>query len=124
MASSIGELEKWLWAIADELRANSGQKASEWGSITENLTEEELAIFDLLTKLEMKLSIKETQEVKKVARDLLTTLKQEKLSLDWRKKQQARGAVQVAIRDTMENLPACYTKEIFERKRTVVYEHV
>ena len=83
-----------------------------------------LAIFDLLTKPEMNLSAKETQEVKKVARDLLTTLKREKLSLDWRKKQQARAAVQVAIRDIMEGLPPCYTKEIFERKRGKVYEHV
>ena len=101
-----------------------GLKHEEKRSIAENLTEEELAIFDLLTKPEMKLSAKETQEVKKVARDLLITLKREKLSLDWRKKQQARAAVQVAIRDIMEGLPACYTKEIYERKRTVVYEHV
>ncbi len=101
-----------------------GLKHEEKRSITENLTEEELAIFDLLTKPEMKLTNKETQDVKKVARDLLTTLKQEKLSLDWRKKQQARAAVQVAIRDIMEGLPASYTKEIFERKRVVVYEHV
>jgi type I restriction enzyme R subunit len=93
-------------------------------SIAENLTEEELAIFDLLTKPEMKLTAKETQEVKKVARDLLITLKQEKLSLDWRKKQQARAAVQVTIRDVLEGLPPCYTKEIFEQKRAVVYEHV
>jgi type I restriction enzyme R subunit len=101
-----------------------GLKHEEKRSIAENLTEEELAIFDLLTKPEMKLSAKETQEVKKVARDLLTTLKREKLSLDWRKKQQARAAVQVAIRDIMEGLPPCYTKEIFERKRGKVYEHV
>jgi type I restriction enzyme R subunit len=101
-----------------------GLKLEDKRSIAENLTEEELAIFDLLTKPEMKLSNKETQDVKRVARELLTTLKQEKLSLDWRKKQQARAAVQVAIRDIMEGLPACYTKEIFERKRAVVYEHV
>ena len=101
-----------------------GLKHEEKRSIAENLTEEELAIFDLLTKPEMKLSAKETQEVKKVAKDLLTTLKREKLSLDWRKKQQARAAVQVAIRDIMEGLPPCYTKEIFERKRGKVYEHV
>jgi len=43
------------------------------------LSDEELAIFDLLTKPQMSLSKKETEQVKKVARELLATLKQEKL---------------------------------------------
>src|ERR1044071_2225319 len=47
--------------------------------IAENLTEEELVIFDLLTKLEITLTKQETGEVKKVAKALLAKLKQEKL---------------------------------------------
>jgi len=101
-----------------------GLNHEEKRSIAENLTEEELAIFDLLTKPEMKLTNKETQDVKKVAKELLTTLKQEKLSLDWRKKQQMRAAVQIAIRDYLRDLPVCYTENIREQKRAVVYQHV
>ncbi|MBW4557345.1 MAG: DUF3387 domain-containing protein [Trichormus sp. ATA11-4-KO1] len=36
----------------------------------QNLTEEELAIFDLLTKPEIKLTKQEEQEVKQVAKEL------------------------------------------------------
>ena len=43
----------------------------------ENLTEEELAIFDLLTQPEPRLSEKEKDEVKKVAKELLAKLKAE-----------------------------------------------
>ena len=38
----------------------------------------------------MKLSRKEKEQVKQVAKELLDTLKAERLVLDWRKKQQAR----------------------------------
>ncbi len=46
----------------------------------------------------MQLSKKEKDEVKKVARGLLETLKREKLVLDWRKKQQERAKVLTAVR--------------------------
>ena len=93
-------------------------------SIKEGLTEEELAVFDLLTKPEMKLKRKEEQQVKKVARDLLNTLKAEKLVLDWRKRQQSRAAVRVAIEEVLDKLPDCYTEDIFNRKVGFIYEHI
>jgi len=49
--------------------------------IAEQLTEEELVIFDLLTKPDMKLSKAEEREVKKVAKELLETLKKGKTRL-------------------------------------------
>ncbi len=52
--------------------------------ISEQLSEEELAMFDLLTRPNTALSEQEKAEVKKVARTLLETLKREKLVLDWR----------------------------------------
>lgn len=67
-------------------------------AIAENLIEEELAIFDLLTKPEIKLTRQEEQEVKQVARELLKTLKKEKLVLDWKKRQQTRASVEVSDR--------------------------
>ena len=67
--------------------------------IEEQLSEEELAIFDLLTQPDMALSDEDKAEVKKVVQELLTTLKREKLVLDWRKKQQAQAAVKKTVRD-------------------------
>ncbi len=72
---------------------------------TENLEEEELAIVDLLTKPDITLSEKEKLAVKNVAKELLSTLKQEKLVLDWRRRQQPKAAVKVAIADIFDQLP-------------------
>ncbi len=41
----------------------------------------------------------------------LETLKREKLVLDWRKKQQAKAAVQVTIDEILDRLPSSYSKE-------------
>jgi hypothetical protein len=60
--------------------------------IAENLSEEELALFDILTRPNMKLSREEKNQVKRVAQELLDTLKAERLVLDWRKKQQTRAS--------------------------------
>ncbi len=93
--------------------------------IAEQLTEEELAIFDLLTKPDPTLSKKEEQDVKKVAQELLATLKREKLVLDWRKRQQSRADVWVTIESQLDGgLPKTYTPELFAKKCNVIYQHV
>ena len=92
--------------------------------IKEQLSEEELALFDLLTKPDMKLTKKEAKGVKKVARELLETLKREKLVLDWRKRQQTRAAVKVAIADMLDRLPETYSKEKYEEKCGIVFQHI
>jgi len=74
-------------------------------SISEGLSEEELATFDLLTRPEMSLTNKEKERVKKVSRDLLRTLKREKLVLDWRKRQQAQASVRVTVEEELDQLP-------------------
>jgi type I restriction enzyme R subunit len=59
-----------------------------------------------------------------VARKLLETLNR-KLVLDWRKRQQSRAAVRLAIEDILyERLPECYSEELCEQKRDDVYQHV
>lgn len=93
-------------------------------AIAENLTEEELAVFDLLTKPEVNLTKQEEREVKQVARELLDTLKREKLVLDWRKRQQSRAAVRLAIEETLDHLPQSYSAEVYEQKCEQVYQHV
>lgn len=93
-------------------------------AIAKNLTEEELAIFDLLTKPEIQLTKQEEQEVKQVARELLKTLKKEKLVLDWKKRQQTRASVEVAIKDGLDRLPQSYSAELYEQKCQEVYQHI
>ena len=93
-------------------------------AIKEQLSEEELAVFDLLTKPDMKLTKKQEQEVKKVAKALLETLKREKLVLDWRKRQQSRAAVRQCIEVFLDQLPEAFTTERYHTKCDVVYQHV
>lgn len=93
-------------------------------AIAEQLDEEELAIFDLLTRPDVTLTEKEEQEVKKVASVLLETLKREKLVLDWRKRQQSRAAVKLAIEEVLDQLPQSYSSSLYERKCQDVYQHV
>lgn len=93
-------------------------------AISENLTEEELAIYDLLVNPPLKMTQKDIMAVKKVAHDLLEKLKSEKLVLDWRKKQQARAAVRLCIEETLEGLPPVFTTEIYRQKCGLIYQHV
>ena len=92
-------------------------------AIIENLTEEELSLFDKLKKPD--LTKKEKIQVKNVAKELLATLKTEKLVLDWRKKQQAVAAVKKEIEDELDKgLPDSYGTEIYEEKCNVVFQHI
>ena len=84
--------------------------------MAEGLTEEELALFDILTKPEPELTKAEEAEVKKVCRELLATLKREKLVLDWREKQQAQAGVMQAMKIEMRRLPAQFTRDPCERR--------
>lgn len=93
--------------------------------LAEHLTEEELVIFDLLTKPDIKLTQAEERGVKKVAKSLLETLKKEKLVLDWKKRQATRAAVLYTIRKILDDgLPRTYTPELYEQKCEVLYQHV
>ena len=93
--------------------------------IGEQLSEEELALFDLLTKPQIAMSDSDREKVKATARELLVTLKTGKLVLDWRKRQQARAEVRVTIEKMLDKgLPRAYTPELFEQKTTAVFQHV
>ena len=93
--------------------------------ISEQLNEEELAVFDLLTKPYIEMSNADRDKVKSTARELLNTLKVEKLVLDWRKRQQTRAEVRVTIEKILDQgLPKAYTPELFEQKTDAVFQHV
>lgn len=92
--------------------------------VREHLSEEELTIFDILTRPGPELTAEEGEEVKKVARGLLERLKQ-LLVIGWRQRVGARARVQLAIQDTLdEGLPRAYSKELYETKCAAVFEHV
>lgn len=114
-------LEEYFRRLS-ELAQSLGQEQQR--HISENLTEEELALFDLLMKPAPDLSQKEQQQVKKVARDLLAKLNNELLVLDWKKRQQTRAAVRLSIETLLEDLPETYTKDIFDEKCEAAYQHV
>ena len=104
----------------DHQNAEEEQRA-----VREELSEEELAIFDLLTKPDPTLTKSQEAEVKKVARELVAKLKTELLFLDWKQRQATRAAVQVAIQDMLDQgLPDVYDRGLFSRKSATVFEHV
>lgn len=108
-----------LVKLAEDLSAEEQQ------TIREGLTEEEKAVFDILTKPEPELTEKEREQVKAAARTLLQTLKDEKLVLDWTKKEQGRGAVRQAIEVTLDMaLPNAYDEDLFNRKCDTLYRHI
>ena len=110
-----------LLALVEELNAEDQR------TIAEGLSEEELTVFDLLTRPalpELELTEAERDEVKTVSKKLLETLKQGKLVLDWRKRQQSRAAVRIAIEDILDELPECYEPNIYTQKCEAVYQHI
>jgi type I restriction enzyme, R subunit len=101
-------------------------KDEEKRGISEELTEEELAIFDLLVRdPNHDLTEKEKKQVKKTSKELLESLKKGKLVLDWRKRQQSRAQVLMTIQDVLDSgLPRKYNTEIYNKKCDIVYQHI
>ncbi len=106
------------------LKLSHSLDAEEARHVRENLTEEELVLFDILTRPAPELSAAERAEVKKVARDLLSRIKA-LLVLNWRQKAAARSALRLAIEDTLDvGLPRAYVPEIYRRKCDALFLHV
>jgi type I restriction enzyme R subunit len=93
--------------------------------LRESLSEEELAVFDILTRPGPDLTPQESDSIKKVCKDLLAKLKTEKLVLAWRAKRTTRAAVRLEIEKMLDSgLPEKYTTELFELKCGVLFQHV
>jgi len=97
-------------------------------AMREGLDEESLALFDILKK--STLTPADIKRIKKVAVELLNTLKAEKLRIDhWREKESTRDAVRIAIRDFLwsdkTGLPVdTYTEEEVSAKTDEVFRHI
>jgi type I restriction enzyme, R subunit len=92
--------------------------------VREQMSEEELVVFDILTRRAPELNTDERTEVKKVARELLSRLKQ-LLVLNWRQKSSARSQLKLAIEDVLDaGLPRAFTPELYQQKCSALFEHV
>jgi len=92
--------------------------------VREHVSEEELVILDILTRPAPELTTEERDELKKVAKQLLSKLKG-LLVLDWRKRQASQAKVRDAIKDVLDaGLPRAYTPELYNQKCSSVFEHI
>ena len=115
---NIEEIIRRLIALSRDL------SAEEQRGVVEGMSEEELAVFDLLTKPDPVLSDEELEQVKGVAKRLLAHV-HEKLVLDWRRKAETMADVRVTIRDVLDELPAApYPRTVYDAKVQLVYDHV
>jgi type I restriction enzyme R subunit len=110
----------------EELLAFTAQLQEEdQRAIRESLSEEELALFDILTQPVPELTEKERVQVKQVCKELLETLKAEKLVLDWRKKDKARSEVRRTLAKVFDRgLPESYGEVIYNEKCEMVFHHI
>ncbi len=105
------------------LNLSRGLSKEQERHVRENMSEEELVVFDILTRPAPELSASERAEVKKVARELLSRLRQI-LVLDWRQKASARSQLKMAIEDTLDTgLPRVYSPDVYQQKCSAVFEH-
>ncbi len=115
---NIDQLFEELVALSRSLTAEEGRH------VRENLSEEELVIFDILTRPAPELSTEEQAEVKKVARHILERVKN-LLVIDWRKTRRARATVEDAIKSLLDDeLPRAYSKDAYEEKCAAIFEHL
>jgi len=120
-AGSI-DAEKFFEALKEFV---AGLDDEEQRAAREGLTEEELAIFDLLTTPEPKLTKAQETEVKRVARELLAKLRGLVDAIDWVRGQETRGAVFSEIRVRLNDLPEePYPQALWDAKVTQVWDFV
>ncbi|GGR75272.1 DEAD/DEAH box helicase [Deinococcus seoulensis] len=115
-AANVEDFFKELLQFGQDLD-EEGQRAAR-----EGLSEEELAVFDLVVQGGPELSRRDEQAVKGMARHLIEKLKSSALVLDWRKKQQTKARVKKAIRDDLRALGA--TEGELDTLLKNIYAHV
>jgi len=116
-AKSVDEFFQQLLAFIKKIEAEEARGDAE------KLTEEQLAIYDLLIIPHVPLDAAGREAIKSLARELSARI-EKKLVIDWRKSQMKRAAVRVAIKQVLRDLPDAYSDEAFERLLEQVYEHV
>jgi type I restriction enzyme, R subunit len=115
---NIDEYLRRLIALSRDLSEEEVRAA------TEDLNEEELALFDLLTKPDPVLTEAERDQVKGVAKRLLEHV-HERLVLDWRRRAETTAEMRVTIRNVLDELPEePYPRTLYDDKVQAVFDHV
>jgi type I restriction enzyme R subunit len=110
----FGELTAFVNAMDEEEQRHA----------KEGLSEEELAVFDILTRPEPKLSKAEELQVKTIARQLLEKLKKDKFILDWQLRESAKADVRETIRQEFDELPEVYDRNLWDEKVERTYQFI
>jgi type I restriction enzyme R subunit len=91
----------------------------------EGLSQQELTIFDLLTKPEPKLTKQQEIAVKKIARELHAKLLELVAGFEWRRRQQTRAEVLSTIRFKLDELPEePYPETVWNAKVDSVWQFI
>lgn len=91
--------------------------------IKESLTEEELALYDIIILPDIQLTIDEKDRIKGIVRDLLATLKRDKLRFDWDTKQAVKAQIRKVIKEALKKMPNPYLQEL-NTLHDKIYEHI
>jgi type I restriction enzyme R subunit len=119
-AGSIN-IEEFFKALVEFSKALTEEETR---NLSEGLTEEQLAVFDILMRPAPPLTDEEEDQVKKVAEELLGVLRRDKIVLDWRKEQATRAGVRVTVEEILDRLPVKYDRPTYAQKCDAVYQHV
>jgi type I restriction enzyme R subunit len=118
--SQTDDFYEKILKFMDELRAEEERH------IKEDLSEEELEIFDLLRK--EKLTKNEEKRVKLAAKELYSSLMAKKAELfivGWQNDAKPKERVRSAIINCLNNaLPESYDRDIFAAKSNLIYQHI
>ena len=115
---SVEEVYKQLLQLSMQLSQEQQRH------IRENLSEEELALFDILLQSAPDLSESDHAKVKQSARELLERIK-DLLVLNWQQKFDARAKLKVVIEEALDiGLPRAYTPELYRQKCEAVFAHI
>jgi type I restriction enzyme R subunit len=114
---NVDEMLRRLQALSRQLSGEEQRTARE------GLSQPELAVFDLLTRPDPVLGGEEREQVKGVARKLMRHI-QDRLVLDWRRKVETREAARGLVKDVLDELPAAYDEETWNRKAGIVFDHI
>ena len=115
---SVEEIYKQLLQLSLQLSQEQQRH------IRENLSEEELAMFDILLQSAPDLSDSDRAKVKQSARELVERIK-ELLVLNWQQKSSARAKLKLQIEEALDiGLPRAYTPELYQQKCEAVFSHI
>ena len=117
--TNVEETFEKLKAFLKTLDQEEGRAARE------DLSEDELAIYDQLTRPEPKLTKAQEVQVKKIAKELLAKLQDKVSVFQWRQRQQTRSDVRWTIEQVLNELPEePYPEELWKGKVEQTWQFV